>query len=99
MMGTSHDIDCTVSGVESTSVMINWSRIKGSNTKKNRLTSSPIIYSGNTSLQFMYLVQGGVGMYICNVTALDVNGSQSVEIQSITSKLSTPSKHILYHKI
>ena len=93
MKGTSHAIDCTVSGEESTSVMINWIRIKGrNNTVTTSLTTSPIISSGNTSLQFMYLIQEDMGMYICNVTALDTNGSQSVEIQSITSKLSAPSK-------
>lgn len=60
--------------------MIGWMR------DKRRVTIiSPTISSGNTSLQFIYLTQGDVGSYICNVTILDNDDSQSAEIQSIAS--------------
>ena len=39
------------------------------------------------SLQFTYLMEGDEGMYTCNVMILETSVSQSVEQQSLTSKL------------
>ena len=39
------------------------------------------------NLQFTYLMEGDEGTYTCNVMILETSGSQSVEIQSLTSKL------------
>ena len=73
-------INCTVNTVKSSSAMIGWMR-----DNLTRVTIRPTISSSNTSLQFIYLMQGGVDLYICNVTILDTTDSQSAEIQSITS--------------
>ena len=81
----------TVSGVESSSVMISWNGPGGVViTNDSRVTISPTTSSGNTytsSLQFIYLMEGDEGTYTCNVMILDASGSQSVELQSLTSKL------------
>ena len=95
MVGSPQVINCTVStvsGVESSSVMISWMGPAGSITNDSRMTISPTTSSGNTytsSLQFTYLMEGDEGTYTCNVMTLDTGGSQSVEIQSLTgNKLS-----------
>ena len=95
MVGSPQVINCTVStvsGVESSSVMISWMGPTGSITNDSRMTISPTTSSGNTytsSLQFTYLMEGDEGTYTCNVMILDTGGSQSVEIQSLTgNKLS-----------
>ena len=84
-------INCIVNTVKSSSAMIGWMRLKD----RKRVTISQTISSDNTSLQFIYLMQGDVGLYICNGTILDTDDSQSDKIQSIASKLSTTSKHVL----
>ena len=79
----------TVSGVESSSVMISWMGPGGVITSDNRVTISPTTSSGNTytsSLKFTYLMEGDEGTYTCNVMILETNGSQSVELQSLISK-------------
>ena len=95
MVGSPQVINCTVgtvSGVESSSVMISWMGPAGSITNDSRMTISPTTSSGNTytsSLQFTYLMEGDEGMYTCNVMIMDTSGSQSVELQSLTgNKLS-----------
>ena len=94
MVGSSQVINCivsTVSGVESSSVMINWMGPGGVITSNSRVTISPTTSSGNTytsSLQFAYLMEGDEGTYICNVMILETNGSQSVELLPLNSKLS-----------
>ena len=63
----------------------------GSIINDSRVTISPTTSSGNTytsSLQFTYLMEGDEGTYICNVMILETSGSQSVELQSLTSKSS-----------
>ena len=91
-MGSPQVINCTVntvSGVESSSVMISWMGPGGVITNDNRVTISSTTSSGNTytsSLQFTYLIDGDEGTYTCNVMILETNGSQSVELQSLTSK-------------
>ena len=95
-MGSSQNIQCTVStvsGVESSSVMISWMGPEGNTDATNgRVSIGSVIDDGNNmytrSLQFTYLMEGDEGTYTCNVMILDVSVSQSVEIQSLNSKLS-----------
>ena len=94
MVGSPQVINCTVStvsGVESSSVMISWmGPVGGSILSDSRVIISPTTSSGNTytsSLQFTYLMEGDEGTYTCNVMIQDTSGSQSVELQSLTSKL------------
>ena len=90
MVGNPQVINCTVStvsGIESSSVMISWMGPTGSITNDSRMTISPTTSSGNTytsSLQFTYLMEGDEGTYTCNVMIMDTSGSQSVELQSLT---------------
>ena len=93
MVGSPQVISCTVStvsGVESSSVMISWMGPGGiSIMNDSRVIISATTSSGNTytsSLQFTYLMEGDNGTYTCNVMILDTSGSQSVELQSLTSK-------------
>ena len=86
-------IDCimsTVSGVESSSVMISWMGPGGSSiTSDGRVTISPTTSSGNTytsSLQFDYLMEGDNGTYTCSVTILDIGASRSIDIQTLFGK-------------
>ena len=91
-MGSPHVIGCivsTVSGVKSSSVMISWIGPRGVITNNDRVTISPTVSSGNTytgSFWFTYLMEGDEGTYTCNVMILETSGSQSVELQSLTSK-------------
>ena len=94
-MGSPQVINCivsTVSGVESSSVMISWIEPGGVITTTNgRVSIGSVTDDGNNmytrSLQFTYLMEGDEGTYTCNVMILDTSGSQSVELQSLTSKL------------
>ena len=92
-MGSPRVINCTVStvsGVESSSVMISWIGPGGDTIMNNtRITINPTTSSGNTytsSLQFTYLMEGDEGTYTCNVMILDTSGSQSVNITALNSK-------------
>ena len=93
MVGSPQVINCTVStvnGVESSSVMISWMGPGGVIINDSRVTISPTTSSDNiyiSSLQFTYLMEGDEGTYTCNVMILETIGSQSVELQSLTSKL------------
>ena len=89
-MGSPQVINCTVStvsGVESSPVMISWMGPGGSSIiGDSRVTISPTTSSGNnytSSLQFTYLMEGDEGTYICNVRILETNGSQSVELEPL----------------
>ena len=91
MVGSPQVINCTVStvsGVESSSVMISWMGPGGGTIiSDSRVTISPTTSSGNTytsSLQFTYLMEGDEGTYTCNVMILETTESQSVELQSLT---------------
>ena len=87
-MGSPQVINCTVStvsGVQSSSVMISWmGHGGGSITNDSRVTISLTTSSGNnnytSNLQFEYLMEGDNGNYTCNVIILEANGSQSVEL-------------------
>ena len=92
-MGSPQDINCTVStvsGVESSSVMISWMGPGGN--IDARVSIGSVTDDGNNmytrSLQFTYLMEGDEGTYTCNVMILETSVSQSVEIQTLTSKLS-----------
>ena len=93
MLGSLQVINCTVStvsGVESSSVMISWMGPGGSITNDSRVIIIPTTSSSNTytsSLQYTYLMEGDEGTYTCNVKILDTSGSQSVELQSLTGKV------------
>ena len=92
MKGSPQVINCTVStvsGVESSSVMISWMGPGGVITSDSRVAITPTTSSGNTytsSLQFTYLMEEDEGAYTCNVMILETIGSQSVVLQSLTGK-------------
>ena len=95
MVGSPQVINCTVStvsGVESSSVMISWRGPGGGSIiSDSRVTIRLTTSSGNnytSSLQFDYLMEEDNGTYTCNVTILETSESQSVELESLTSKLS-----------
>ena len=95
MVGSPQVINCivsTVSGVESSSVMISWMGPGGNIDATNgRVSIGSVTDDGNNmytrSLQFTYLMEGDEGTYTCNVMILETSRSQSVELQSLTSKL------------
>ena len=96
-MGSPQVIDCTVIGVigvKSSLAMIGWMRPNGTDIMNNSRTMimDTTISNNNTiytsSLQFTYLIEGDNGTYICNFITGEINISQSVELQSLTSKLS-----------
>lgn len=94
-MGSPQVINCTVStvsGVESSSVMISWMGPGGNiNATNARVSIESVTAGGNNmytrSLQFTYLMEGDEGTYTCNVTILETSESQSVEQQHLISKL------------
>ena len=93
-MGSPQVINCTVStvsGVESSSVMISWMGPGGAITTNGRISIGSVTDDGNNmftgSLQFTYLMEGDEGTYTCNVMILDTSGSQSVELQSLAGML------------
>ena len=93
MVGSLHDIQCivsTVSGVELSSVMVNWMGPGGEPiTNDSRMTISPITSSGNnytSSLHFTYLMEGDEGMYTCSVMILDTTSSILIKVDNLTSK-------------
>ena len=71
-------------------VAISWVGPGGDiSTNDSRVTINPTIYGRNnytSSLQFTYLMEGDEGTYICDVTILTVNGSESVILEALTSK-------------
>ena len=94
MVGSPQVINCTVStvsGVESGSVIISWRGPGNIATSNGRITIGSVTDDGNNmytrSLQFTYLMDRDEGTYICNVMILETSGSQSVELQSLTSKI------------
>ena len=96
MVGNPQVINCTVStvsGVESSSVTINWRGPGNIATSNGRISIGSAIDDGNNmytrSLQFTYLMEGDNGMYTCDVMILETGGSQSVELRSLTGKLHT----------
>ena len=93
-MGSSQNIQCTVStvsGVESSYVMVSWMGPGGDSITSDSRVNISSTSSGNNMytsiLQFTYLMEGDEGTYTCNVMILDVSESDSVDLQSLTSKL------------
>jgi len=92
-VGSPQTIQCimsTVSGVESSSVMISWMRSGGDTiTNDSRVTINPTTSNDNTytsSIQFTYLMEGDEGMYMCNVMILETSESISVVLETLTSE-------------
>ena len=106
MVGSSQVINCTVStvsGVESSSVIISWMGPGGNiNATNGRVSIGSVFASGNNmytrSLQFDYLMEGDESTYTCNVMILETNGSQLVELESLVSKLSLTYCNIPYSR-
>jgi len=93
MVGSPQMIQCTVStvsGVELSSVMINWMGPGGDSvTNDSRVTINPTTSSGNTytsTLQATYLMEGDNGTYMCNVMILEIRESASVVLESLIGK-------------
>ena len=94
MVGSPQNIQCTVStvsGVESSSVMISWMGPQGNiNDTRGRVFIGSVTDDGNNiytrSLQFTYLKEGDEGTYTCNVMILDTSESNSITIQPLISK-------------
>ena len=95
MVGSPQIINCTVStvsGVESSSVMINWMGPRGAITTTNgRVSIGSVTDNSNNmytrSLQFTYLMEGDEGMYTCTAIISGANEEDSIEL-SLRSKLS-----------
>ena len=86
-MGSPQVINCTVStvsGVESSSVIMSWTGPGGDPiTTDCRVTITPTTFNGNSyisSLQFDYLIQGDEGNYTCNVMILETSESDTVQL-------------------
>ena len=93
MVGSPRLIQCTVStvsGVESSSVMISWMGPGGDTiTNDSRVIINPITSSSNnytSSIQFTYLMEEDEGTYMCNVMILETSGSASVILEALTGK-------------
>jgi len=86
MVGSPLMIQCIVNGVESGSVVISWMG-PGRDTI---ISDSRVTIAGTgvmSTLDFMYLMEGDEGTYMCNVmSSFGGSGSQSVEIETLTSK-------------
>ena len=95
VVGSPQVINCTVSavsGVEPSLVMISWMGPGGNiNATNGRVSIGSVNDDGNNmftrNLHFTYLMEGDEGTYTCNVMILETIASQSVELQSLTSKL------------
>ena len=87
MVGSPQVINCTVStvsGVQSSLVMISWMGPGGGSVvNDSRVIISPTTSSSNnytSSLQFTYLMEEDEGMYTCNVMILETNEAASVNL-------------------
>ena len=106
-MGSPQVINCTVStvsGVESSLVMISWMGPGGAITTTNgRVSIGSVTDDGNnmytSSLQFTYLMEGDENMYTCNVMISGARRSQSVMLQSLTGNNKLDLLYVSYIKI
>ena len=93
MVGSPQAIQCivfAVSGVELSSVMINWMGPDGNLiTDNSRIIVNPITSFGDiyvNGLHFIYLMEGDEGMYTCNVTILETTQTSVAELSNLTCK-------------
>ena len=93
MVGSPQEILCTVStvsGVELSSIMINWIGPGGGTiTNDSRVTISPTISVNNdyiSTLEFTYLTEGDEGAYTCAVMLLETTAAKIIEIRNLTSR-------------
>ena len=93
MVGSPQAIQCivsTVSGVEFSSVIINWMGPDGNLiTDNSRIIVNPTTSFGDiyvNGLHFIYLIEGDEGMYTCNVTILETTQTSVVELSNLTCK-------------
>ncbi|XP_065915772.1 hemicentin-1-like [Dysidea avara] len=91
MVGSPQEILCTVStvsGVELSSIMINWIGPGGGTiTNDSRVTISPTISVNNdyiSTLEFTYLTEGDEGAYTCAVMLLETTAAKIIEIRNLT---------------
>ena len=92
LVGSPQVINCTVStvsGVESSSVMISWIGPGGNiNATNGRVSVGSVTDDGNNmytrSLQFTYLREGDEDTYNCNVTILETDAAASVNLSSLS---------------
>ena len=94
-MGSPQMIQCrvsTVSGVDLNSVMISWMGPGGNVTNNSRVTINPTTVNDSdfiSILDFMYLMEGDEGNYMCSVTILETNEEQSVMLGMLTGTVHT----------
>ena len=93
IVGSPQAIECivsTVSGVELSSVMINWMGPDGNViTDSNRIVINRVTTLGNnytSTLNFIYLMEGDEGIYTCNVMILETMQASMVEMSNFTCK-------------
>ena len=96
-VGMSVDIVCTVStvsGVDSSSVLISWTVSEGGSGGGPIIDDSRVSISSTTSIgnnytssvQFTYLMEGDEDIYNCNVIILESSVSSSYTLPSLISK-------------
>ena len=72
-------------------VVFNWMGPGGDTvTNNSRIIITPTSSNGNnytSSIQFMYLMEGDEGAYMCNVSILTTTESESIMLENLTSKL------------
>ena len=96
MVGSPQVIDCTVtgvSGVEPESGKIIWMGPNGDIARNSSRTMIMDAYDSDdntytSNVQYTYLMEGDNGTYTCLFMAGDISVLQSIEVQSLTSKLS-----------
>ena len=93
MVGSPQAIQCivsTVSGVELSSVMINWMGPDGNViTDSNRIIINTVTTLGNnytSTLNFIYLMEGDEGIYTCNVMILETTEVIMFQLSNFTCK-------------
>ena len=93
-VGSAQTIQCIVStdsGSSFGSVVVSWTGPGGDSILNDSRVTVATSFDGSSytsSIQFAYLMEGDEGTYTCNVTSSSgVNGVESIEIDTLTSKL------------
>jgi len=88
MVGSPLIIQCNVSGMGLSSIMISWIGPQGNTiTSGGRVTINPTSGSGTmytSSIEVTYLMEGDEGMYTCSVLSSGNIRSESIEIEALT---------------